>query len=82
MTGANGIQAGSEPQPAQLGPQLVITWKPGGVEVSGPIQDKVLCYGMLEAAHDAIAEWHRAQGVKKNPLVLPEFRWPKGKESR
>ena len=38
--------------------QLVITLKGvAGVEVHGPIADKVLCYGMLEMAKDAIREF-------------------------
>jgi len=38
--------------------QLIITFKPGqGVEVSGPIGDKIFCYGILEAAKDAIRDF-------------------------
>lgn len=33
----------------------------GNFNVTGPINDKVMCYGLLEAAKDAI----RAQGVQK-----------------
>ena len=28
------------------------------VAVTGPLHDKVLCYGLLEAARDAICEFH------------------------
>ncbi len=28
-----------------------------GVQVQGPIQDKMLCYAMLEAARDAIKDY-------------------------
>ena len=48
--------------------QLVITLKQGqGVEVHGPIQDKVLCYGLLEAAKDAIRDFRPPGGG----LVVP-----------
>ena len=41
----------------------------GGVSVRGPVQDKVLCYGLLEGAKDAIKAWHEAQN--KSSLVTP-----------
>lgn len=41
---------------------LTITMdKDGSVRVSGPIGNKVLCYGILESAREAIADWHKAQ---------------------
>lgn len=37
--------------------QLVITVNPNGsISVSGPINDKVLCYGLLESAKDAVKQ--------------------------
>jgi hypothetical protein len=37
--------------------QLVITVDDKGqVQVTGPIHDRLLCYGLLEAARDAIKE--------------------------
>ena len=37
--------------------ELIIKYDPQtGVQVHGPIHDKILAYGMLEAAKDAIAE--------------------------
>lgn len=37
--------------------QLIITVKPNGsISVEGPINDKVLCYGLLEAAKDAVKQ--------------------------
>ncbi len=42
--------------------QLTITMDDAGkVSASGPIQDKVLCYGLLEAAKDGIRQWHVEQ---------------------
>jgi hypothetical protein len=40
---------------------LTITYKQDGVvEVSGPIANKVLAYGLLESAKDVIAEHHKS----------------------
>lgn len=37
---------------------LIIRLQPNGaVEVNGPIQNKILCYGLLGAAHDAIHDF-------------------------
>jgi hypothetical protein len=39
--------------------QLVITLDEAGqVSVQGPIEQKIVCYGLLEVARDAIAEHH------------------------
>ena len=35
--------------------------KDGSVDISGPIANKVLCYGVLEAGKEAIADWNRKQ---------------------
>jgi hypothetical protein len=42
--------------PSQIPPLTIQVQPNGGVSVSGPIQDKLLCYGMLECARDAIRE--------------------------
>lgn len=35
--------------------RIIIEWAPGGeIKVTGPIGDKVLCFGMLEAAKDVV----------------------------
>jgi len=51
---------------------LTISFEPGGpVNVSGPIADKILCYGMLEMARDAI----KAYDPAKAPLIeVPDGR--------
>ena len=33
----------------------------GAVSLNGSIQDKVLCYGLLGCAYDAIQDWHKDQ---------------------
>lgn len=47
----------------------------GQVLVSGPIGNKLLCYGLLEAARDAIQAYHEQNKKLVQPasLVLPEF---------
>lgn len=46
--------------------RLVIEIVNGQLKISGPIQDKMLCYGMLELAKDAIRDMHAkaAEGPK------------------
>jgi hypothetical protein len=51
--------------------QLVITLSPdGNVNVQGPIENKLLCYGLLEAAKDAIRNFDPA---RKPGLLLPRM---------
>jgi hypothetical protein len=46
--------------------QLIISiTDTGKVEVSGPINDKLTCYAMLEAGKDAIREFHESQAKSK-----------------
>lgn len=46
----------------QSAAQLVITLtNDGQVQVQGPIANKMLCYGMLESARDAIRDFIAAQ---------------------
>lgn len=47
------------------GIQLVITLTPEGqVQVAGPLNDRVLCYGLLESARDAIREYRPPSPVE------------------
>ncbi len=49
-------------------PKLVIEQTPDGrIQVSGPIGNKVLAYGMIEAAKDAI----RVYGSKEPQQIQP-----------
>lgn len=41
------------------------------IKVSGPIQDKIACYGLLEAAKDAIKDFHDNQVKSKIVQVAP-----------
>lgn len=41
--------------------KLTITYDGVKIAVDGPIQDKGLCYAMLELAKDEIAHWHQQQ---------------------
>lgn len=45
----------TQPPRAQLVIQLTTD---GGIQVHGPVQDKILCYGLLECARDAIKAHH------------------------
>ena len=49
-------------------PTLTITLNAdGSVAVSGPLPDRVLCYGMLEAARDAIRDFR----PEEQPRIVP-----------
>lgn len=48
--------------------QLLLTLnRDGSLNVTGPIDDRVLCYGMLDYAKDVIREYQ----AQKARLVLP-----------
>ena len=54
--------------------QLVITFDQitGRVEVNGPVQNLILCYGMLEAAKDSIRSWVARQAGEQR--IIPAAR--------
>ena len=53
---------------------LTITLLPDGrLTVSGPISQKMLSYGMLEAAKDVIREHHTSQVIKSNGHGILNF---------
>lgn len=52
-------------------PRLIIELEPNGqVVVNGPIQNKLLCYGLLEAAKDAIKEY---KPEEEKRIVVPQM---------
>jgi hypothetical protein len=54
--------------------KLIIELAPGGrINVSGPLHDKMLCYGMLESAKDSIRDY---QAKAQSPILVPEMRIP------
>ena len=47
----------------------------GNIGIEGPINNKILCYGMLEAAKDAIKAYEaRQQRIVPAMQLPPEFR--------
>ena len=50
--------------------QLFITHVDGRTEVKGPVGDKLLCYGLLEEAKDAIRRFCEQQ--QASPIVLAQ----------
>lgn len=42
----------------------------GRIRIAGPIQQKVLIYGLLEGAKDAVRDWH-AEHAKDARIVAP-----------
>ena len=64
---------GSTPDTAKL----VISFDPstGQVNVSGPIQDRIFCFGIIELAKQAInahAEQQAKQILVASPLIMPK----------
>ena len=47
----------------------IIVRSTGAVEVNGPVDNKMLCYSMLEMARDAIKDHHDQQA--KSPIIRP-----------
>lgn len=45
--------------------RLVIEIGPDGLQLQGPINDRVLCYGLLEMAKDAIRAQAATQELRK-----------------
>lgn len=58
--------------PPQEGPQIMIELTgPTSVNVVAPINDKLLCFGMLEMAKMAIEEHHRELKKAAEQRVVP-----------
>lgn len=43
----------------------------GKIGVSGPIDDKITCYGMLELAKECIQDYHRARAARRVEPAKP-----------
>lgn len=51
--------------------QILITLHPDGrIDVAGPVQDKLFCYGLIECAKDVIRDYKPAAIVV--PKLQPE----------
>ena len=51
--------------------QLTITVQDDGrTRVDGPVDDKILCYGLLEAAKDAVRDHVAAKARRVQPVIL------------
>lgn len=48
---------------------IMLDTKTGAVNVNGPIGDKVMCYGMLQMAHEAIYEHGVRMATERNRAV-------------
>lgn len=55
---------------------FAITRNPdGSISINGPIQDKMLCYGLIEMGRDAVRTYHE-QANKTAIQVVPEGALP------
>ena len=56
--------------------ELIIRVVQGEVMVHGPIHDKVLCYGLLECAKDAVRGFVDKRGAAGSGLTIPTITLP------
>lgn len=78
MSAPNGnptTKNGNQPVP-QI--QMVITLDQvtGQVNVQGPVNNLILCYGLLEAAKDSCREYIKQQSAGKR-IIEPQFGLPR-----
>ena len=52
-------------EPKEVARLIISVFDNQSVRVDGPIADKILSYGMLASAKDAIYEFHQQQGQNK-----------------
>jgi hypothetical protein len=45
----------------------------GQIKVDGPIHNKLLCYGMLKMAEEAVRDFHAAQRAAQNLVQIPKL---------
>lgn len=52
--------------------QIVITFEPetGQINVAGPIENKILTYGLLDLARDAVCDLHRKNENRVQPVTI------------
>lgn len=55
--------------------RLIVTLSEDGkVNVNGPLTDKILCYGLLEAAKDAVKNFSLEKSNIVRPIVMPNIK--------
>lgn len=57
---------------------LTITWNGTQCHVHGPVNQKMLCYAILEMARDAIYE-HHLKLQQKSRIVVPDLELRNGR---
>lgn len=58
-------------QPQQVVPTLIIRMRGPQIEVEGPIENKILCYGMLKLAEQAVEGYRPDPGIIQMPTNPP-----------
>lgn len=59
-----------EPHDEKVRIDIVYEPRTGAVSVTGPIQNKTLCYGMLEMAKDVIKDFSEKAAAEKKQEAL------------
>jgi len=58
--------------PAPPAKQLVITLnQDGSLSVTGPLENKMMCYAMLMIAHDSLKDFYDARAANSAGIVVP-----------
>lgn len=74
---SEGIEVPLEKQEDNPIVMIIHLAKDGKISVNGPLQNKILCYGMIESARDAVNEFHAKQNasniVKANGHGIMDF---------
>lgn len=65
---ANPVPPGAV-APRPLFELRIVVWSDGNVQVAGPVQDKIACYGALERAKDAVRAWEPPKVILPEPVL-------------
>ena len=49
---------------------VILLLDSGKIEVNGPLQDKILCYGLLEIAKDVVKSYNIQSKLMTTPIML------------
>ena len=50
---------------------IIVLNNRGQLSINGPLQDKILCYGMLTMARDCVYEYSINQKKQQDTLIIP-----------
>jgi len=60
-----------DPTDKPIATLVIVQYASGQVNVTGPIANKMGCYGLLEVARDIISRHDPAKAAAEAPIILP-----------